>query len=108
MTVANLILRVGLALAIVGVAIGMTAAASETVSPCAPPNCSTAVADAYARPAGPADITVSAGNVTVPASTAAVDATMLVGLVTALVILAIFAILFSYRPRPGGVRAQDR
>jgi disulfide bond formation protein DsbB len=101
---ANLILRVGLALAIVGVAIGMTAAASETVSPCSPPSCATSAADAYARPGGPADIAVSAAN----ASAAAVDATLLVGLVTVVVIAAIFAILLSYRPRPGGVRAQDR
>jgi hypothetical protein len=105
---ANLILRVGLALLIVGVAIGMTAAASETVSTCAPPTCATSAADSYARPGGPADIAVTASNANAPASTAAVDATILVALVTVLVIGAIFAILFSYRPRPGGVRAQDR
>jgi hypothetical protein len=106
--VANLILRVGIALLIVGVAIGMTAAASETVSTCAPPSCATATADTYARPGGPADLALAAGNTNTPASAAAVDATMLVGLVTVLVILVIFAILLSYRPRPGGVRAQDR
>jgi disulfide bond formation protein DsbB len=106
--VANLILRVGLALAIVGVAVGMTAAASETVTPCAPPSCATAATDAYARPGGPADLAVTAGNASAPASATTVDATMLVLLVTALVVFAIFVILFSYRLRPGGVRAQDR
>ena len=80
----NLILRVGLALAIVGVAIGMTAAASETVSLCGPSSCSTGAADAYARPGGPADIAVMAGSPSVPASATAVDASMLVGLVTVL------------------------
>jgi hypothetical protein len=35
-------------------------------------------------------------------------AATLVALATTVVLLAIFAILFSYRPRPGGVRASHR
>jgi hypothetical protein len=36
------------------------------------------------------------------------EAATLVGLATTVVLLAIFVILFSYRPRPGGVRASHR
>jgi len=36
------------------------------------------------------------------------QAATLVGLATTVVLLAIFVILFSYRPRPGGVRASQR
>jgi hypothetical protein len=36
------------------------------------------------------------------------EAATLVGLATTVVLLAIFVILFSYRPRPGGVRPSHR
>ncbi|OLC11126.1 MAG: hypothetical protein AUH39_00270 [Chloroflexi bacterium 13_1_40CM_67_9] len=78
----NLLLRVGLALSIVCVAIGMTFAA---------PNSFGRAADRAAA-----------------ASSSTQGAATLVALATTIVLLAIFAILFSYRPRPGGVRASQR
>jgi hypothetical protein len=92
---ANLVLRVAIALSIVGAAIGLTASASETMARC-DPACLTQTSSA---PDGAA----------VAFSTQfAQQATLLVILATVLVFVAIFAILLSYRLRPGGVRVRDR
>jgi hypothetical protein len=80
---------VGFALSIVGASIGMTFAApnnfgrSEAASP------------------------VPAASAAPSASSTQAAAT-LIALATTVVLLAIFVILFSYRPRPGGVRASER
>ncbi len=105
----NLLLRVGFALSIVGTAIGMTFAApnsfvrsdAATATPVA--SVSPVVAGYQAAPFTPDG--VAAANA--PAQQAQQAAT-LVALVTTIVLLAIFGILFSYRPRPGGVRASHR
>ena len=112
----NLLLRIGFALSIVGAAIGMTAAASDTVArcdatlavsqsdgtaSCAPVgNVEPAVAGYQAAP-------ITADRATV-AATAPNGAVILVGLATGLVFFSIFAILFSNRLRPGGVRTPHR
>jgi hypothetical protein len=107
----NLVLRIGFALAIVGAAIGMTAAASETMA-----RCDAALAEPSVEAtmvcSAPAD---SAGRVAAaPADAVRVSAvssdhaTMLVGLATAVVFFSLFAILIGYRQRPGGVRASHR
>jgi hypothetical protein len=109
MTVANLVLRVAICLAIVAVAIGMTAAASETVGQCAAPGeCAPNAPNSNVRPAGPGDIVVSAQDTAATPSAMAQTATVLVVLVTILVVGSIFVILLSYRLRPGGVRAPHR
>jgi disulfide bond formation protein DsbB len=105
----NLFLRVGLALSIVAAAIGLTFAAPNSFGRSTEP---TAVAAASVTPvvAGyqaapmPAD-RVAAPN---PSSTSTEQAATLIALATTVVMLAIFVILFSYRPRPGGVRASQR
>ena len=71
-------LRVGLALSIVLAAVGLTFAAPNSA---AAPSASTQQGQ---------------------------QAATLVALATTVVLLAIFVILFSYRPRPGGVRASQR
>jgi hypothetical protein len=102
----NLLLRVGLALSIVSVAIGMTFAApnsfglSEADSSAPVGYVAPAVAGYQAAPLNPD--TAAALN------SSAQGAATLVALATTVVLLAIFAILFSYRPRPGGVRASQR
>jgi len=102
----NLLLRVGLALSIVCVAIGMTFAApnsfgrSEAATSVPAASVAPAVAGYQAAPIA-ADRAAAASSSTQGAAT-------LVALATTAVLLAIFAILFSYRPRPGGVRASQR
>jgi hypothetical protein len=104
----NLLLRVGFALSIVLAAIGMTLAA---------PNSFVRSEGAVATPA--ASITpVVAGYQAAPLSADPAapsastqqgqQAATLIALATTVVLLAVFVILFSYRPRPGGVRASHR
>jgi len=102
----NLLLRVGLALSIVFAAIGMTFAApnsfvrSEAATPAA--SVAPVVAGYQAAP-------LNADSAAAPsASQQGQQAATLVALATTIVLLAIFAILLSYRPRPGGVRASHR
>jgi hypothetical protein len=105
----NLLLRVGFALSIVFAAIGMTLAAPNGFvrpeSGAAAPAASVApvVAGYQAAP-------LSADSAAAPSASTqqAQQAATLVGLATTIVLLAIFVILFSYRPRPGGVRASQR
>lgn len=109
-------LRVGFALSIVGVAIGMTAAASDTVARCDASAVSVLQdgATACAPPAAGGTGEIAAAPLPAERSTAkaavgdAHDATVLVALATGLVLFSIFAILLSYRPRPGGVRTSHR
>jgi hypothetical protein len=116
MLVGNLLLRVGFALSIVGAAIGMTAAASDSVARCdATLVVSTSEGTASCSPAQ-SDGTAVAGYQAAPitadrspvAQSASNGAMLLVGLATGLVFLSIFAILFSNRLRPGGVRTPHR
>ena len=116
MIVGNLLLRIGFALAIVGAAIGMTAAASDTVARCdatlavsaSDGTASCAPAEEVARAvAGYQAAPITADRVPAAAS-APHEAAILVGLATGLVLFAIFAILFSNRLRPGGVRTPHR
>ena len=103
----NLLLRVGLALSIVCAAIGMTLAApnsfvlSDTATPTA--SVSPVVAGYQAAP-------LNADSAAAPSASVqqGQQAATLVALATTVVLLAIFAILLSYRPRPGGVRASHR
>jgi hypothetical protein len=108
-TVGNLVLRVGFALSIVGAAIGMTLAAPNAF---ARPDAVASVAAASAAPvvAGYQAAPLPADRATVPSTskTSSQDAATLVALATTVVLLVIFVILFSYRPRPGGVRASHR
>jgi hypothetical protein len=102
----NLLLRVGFALSIVVAAIGLTLAAPNSF------------VRSEAATAGPAAAVspVVAGYQAAPLSAEAAaaansssqQAATLVALATTVVLLAIFVILFNYRPRPGGVRAQQR
>jgi hypothetical protein len=98
---------VGFALSIVAAAIGMTFAApnnfgrSEAASPSPAVSVAPAVAGYQAAPL-PADRAAAAST------TSTQGAATLVALATTVVLLAIFVILFSYRPRPGGVRASHR
>ena len=102
----NLLLRVGFALSIVGAAIGMTFAApnnfgrSDAASPAPAVSVAPAVAGYQAAPLSSESAALS--------SQASQQAATLVALATTIVLLAIFVILFSYRPRPGGVRAPER
>jgi len=103
----NLLLRVGLALSIVAAAVGMTFAApsnfgrSEAASPAPAASIVPVVAGYQAAPL-PADSAAALST------TSTQGAATLVALATTVVLLAIFVILFSYRPRPGGVRASHR
>lgn len=105
----NLLLRVGFALSIVFAAIGMTLAAPNSLvrseGATATPAASVApvVAGYQAAPLS------AEGEAAPSASTQqGQQAATLVALATTIVLLAIFVILFSYRPRPGGVRASHR
>jgi hypothetical protein len=108
-SVGNLVLRVGFALSIVGAAIGMTLAAPNAF---ARPDSATSVAAASVAPvvAGYQAAPVTAERAAVPSTSKSTpqDAATLVALATTVVLLVIFVILFSYRPRPGGVRASHR
>ena len=105
----NLLLRVGFALSIVFAALGMTFAApnsfvqsaAATASPVA--SVAPAVAGYQAAP-----LTVEGPAAASASTQQPQQAATLVALATTAVLLAIFAILFSYRPRPGGVRASHR
>jgi hypothetical protein len=110
MGITNLALRVGFALSIVLAALGMTALASTNrAAPCGAATCAPAatvgpaVAGYQAAPLA-ADRVAASG----PSTTSPQDAVALVALASTIVLLAIFVILFSYRPRPGGVRASHR
>ena len=102
----NLLLRVGFALSIVFAAIGMTLAAPNSFVR------SDAATATAARSVAPAVAGYQAAPLTAEGAAAAnsssQQAATLVALATAVVLLAIFVILFSYRPRPGGVRASHR
>jgi heme/copper-type cytochrome/quinol oxidase subunit 4 len=105
----NLLLRVGFALSIVFTAIGLTFAApngfARSEAATATPAASvTAVVAGYQAAPLAAD-RASTANAPTPQSQ---QAATLVALATTVVLLAIFVILFSYRPRPGGVRASHR
>jgi hypothetical protein len=97
---------VGFALSIVAAAISMTFAAptnfgrSEAASPAPSASVTPAVAGYQAAP-------LPAGNAAASAP-ATQGAATLVALATTVVLVAIFVILFSYRPRPGGVRTSQR
>jgi cobalamin synthase len=105
----NLLLRVGFALSIVVAAIGLTLAApnsfvrSENVAAAPAASVAPVVAGYQAAPLS-ADAAAAPSGSTQQAQQAAT----LVALATTVVLLAIFVILFSYRPRPGGVRASQR
>jgi hypothetical protein len=98
---------VGFALSIVAAAIGMTFAApsnfgrSEAASP-------TPVATVAPLVAGYQAAPLSANTPAALSASSTQGAATLVALATTVVLLAIFVILFSYRPRPGGVRASHR
>lgn len=102
-------LRVGLALSIVFAAIGLTFAAPNSFGRSGEP---TVVPSASVAPvvAGYQAAPLPADRVAAPtASTASTEqGATLIALTTTVVLLAIFVILFSYRPRPGGVRASHR
>jgi hypothetical protein len=102
----NLLLRVGLALSIVCVAIGLTFAAPNSLgrfdaAPAAPAASVAPVVAGYQ--AAPLTAERAAAS-----NSSGQEAATLVALATTVVLLAIFVILFSYRPRPGGVRASHR
>ncbi|HKC90171.1 MAG TPA: hypothetical protein VKE23_02475 [Candidatus Limnocylindria bacterium] len=105
----NLLLRVGLALSIVLAAVGLTFAApnsfvrSEAAT-------STPAATAAPVVAGYQAAPVAANSAAAPSASTqqGQQGATLVALATTVVLLAIFVILFSYRPRPGGVRASQR
>jgi Kef-type K+ transport system membrane component KefB len=105
----NLLLRVGFALSIVLAAIGMTLAAPNSF---VQSEGATAVPTASVTPvvAGyqAAPLTVDRAAAPSASTQQAQQAATLVALATTIVLLAIFVILFSYRPRPGGVRASHR
>ena len=105
----NLLLRVGLALSIVLAAVGLTFAAPNSF---VTSEASTATPAASAAPvvAGYQAAPVSADSMAAPSASTqqGQQAATLVALATTVVLLAIFVILFSYRPRPGGVRASNR
>jgi hypothetical protein len=106
----NLSLRVGFALSIVLAALGMTFAApnafvrSEVATATPAASVAPAVAGYQAAPLSPDGGDGASASTTRQPQ----EAATLVALATTVVLLAIFAILFSYRPRPGGVRASHR
>ena len=114
--VGNLLLRIGFALSIVGAAIGMTAAASDSVARC-DATLAVSASDSTASCApvesvAPAVAGYQAAPVTADrapvAAAASTGATLLVLFATGIVFFTIFAILFSNRLRPGGVRTPHR
>jgi hypothetical protein len=118
--VGNLLLRVGFALSIVLAAIGLIAGASDTAARCDAR--SVAVSSGGTVQCAPAPVSVApssavAGYQAAPSTAdrgplvnplGSDEAATLVALATAAVFLAVFAILWNYRPRPGGVRASHR
>lgn len=105
----NLFLRVGLALSIVAAAVGLTFAAPNSFGRSTEPTVVQAASPAPAV-AGYQAAPMPAEQVAAPSpsTTSAEQAATLIALATTVVMLAIFVILFSYRPRPGGVRASHR
>ena len=105
----NLLLRVGFALSIVGAAVGMTLSAPNAF---VRSDAATATPVASVTPvvAGYQAAPLSAEQATAPTVSAqqGQQAATLIALATTVVLLAIFVILFSYRPRPGGVRTSHR
>jgi hypothetical protein len=105
----NLLLRVGLALSIVFAAVGMTFAAPNSI---VRSDAATATPAASVAPvvAGYQAAPLAADGAAAPsaATQQGQQAATLVALATTIVLLAIFVILLSYRPRPGGVRASHR
>jgi hypothetical protein len=105
----NLLLRVGFALSIVFAALGMTFAApnafirSEAATPTPAASVAPVVAGYQAAPLTAEGVAAANAAAQQPQ-----QAATLVALATTVVLLAIFVILFSYRPRPGGVRASHR
>ena len=106
----NLFLRVGLALSIVLVAIGLTFAAPNGFGSATETSVATPAASVAPVVAGYQAAPLSQERAAAPAAStqSAQQAATLVALATTIVLLAIFVILFSYRPRPGGVRASHR
>jgi hypothetical protein len=106
----NLFLRVGLALSIVLVAIGLTFAAPNGFGSATDTSVATAAASIAPVVAGYQAAPLSQERAAAPSASvqSAQHAATLVALATTIVLLAIFVILFSYRPRPGGVRASHR
>jgi disulfide bond formation protein DsbB len=104
----NLFLRIGLALSIVAAAIGLTFAAPNSFGRSTEPT--VAAASVAPAVAGYQAAPLPAEQVAAPSpsTTSAEQAATLIALATTVVMLAIFVILFSYRPRPGGVRASHR
>ena len=102
-------LRVGLALSIVFAAIGLTFAAPSSFGRSTEPTV-TAAASVAPAVAGYQAAPLPDARVAAPrASTVSAEQpATLIALATTVVMLAIFVILFSYRPRPGGVRASHR
>ena len=105
----NLLLRVGFALSIVFAALGMTFAApnsfvrSEAATTTPAVSVAPVVAGYQAAPLSAEDAAAANTSTQQPQ-----QAATLVAFATTVVLLAIFVILFSYRPRPGGVRASHR
>jgi hypothetical protein len=106
--ISNLLLRVGFALSIVGAAIGMSAFASGGLARCDGASCPPAASVAPAVAGYQAAPLTTDPQAPSTASSSSQEAATLVALATCIVLLAIFAILFTYRQRPGGVRASGR
>ena len=105
----NLVLRVAFALSIVFAAIGLTLAAPNSFGRS---DAATATPAASVAPvvAGYQAAPLTAEGAAAPSASTqqAQQAATLVALATVVVLIAIFVILFSYRPRPGGVRTSHR
>jgi branched-subunit amino acid ABC-type transport system permease component len=106
--IGNLLLRVGFALSIVGAAIGLTAFASSSLARCDAATCPPVASVAPAVAGYQAAPLTTDRQASSPSSTSSQQAATLVALATSVVLVAIFAILFSYRQRPGGVRTPGR
>ena len=102
-------LRVCLALSIVVAAIGLTFAAPGSFGRSTEPTVNAAASVAPVV-AGYQAAPLPADRVAAPSqsSVSAEHSATLIALATTVVMLAIFVILFSYRPRPGGVRTSQR
>jgi len=109
MIVGNLLLRMGFALSIVGAASGTVARCDEILAVSASDGTASCPPDGSVAPAvaGYQAAPLTADRTPVAAA-APHGATILVGLATGLVFFSIFAILFSNRLRPGGVRTPHR
>jgi hypothetical protein len=106
--VGNLFLRVGFALSIVLAAIGMSVAAPGAVARCDREACAPVASVSPVVAGYQAAPQTAERGLPAPSNADAQQAATLVALASAVVFLAVFAILWSYRPRPGGVRVPDR